>query len=490
VNLNPLVFQYAVRGNRLADLSGQMLAAATEQRDRDLEDYLGNLDRKASSGVPGPPGPQGPVGPTGPPGATGPQGPQGATGAQGPKGDTGATGAQGPAGSPGAPGVVQAVVAGTNVTVNNTDPARPVVSATATSPPAGSTYVTDPARAGPRSDQPTWARFGHMSRSGYEGFLCAPSGDLQVVSPYQGGLNLHERNAADTGFSFFAGLKNGSSNLNGWSLGTHPSYASRFTLWPTARSGANEYVLAVEADASSTYLNAATTAVRLRVANADQFYVDASNAWVYARHLLIKGNDGNDISWQNAHLQIAGANDDWYPRLLLYTSGCAPQIRANHYNGDVVEFVNNAASAFCPIYASAFTVNSALDTKRDIRALRPERDRIVVRHDPRSDTVPDVDIMDLRPVAFRPRVPSIDPDTGEARDASTWVGHMGLRERIGLVADEVREVIPSAVAHDNRGEVVGIDYAQITVALLDHVQRLTETVQTLQYRIAELEARP
>lgn len=89
MNLNPLVFQYLIRGNRLADLNGQMLAAAVDQRDRDLEDYLGQLDKKASSGVPGPPGPTGPVGP---PGATGTQGPPGATGSQGPAGP------QGPAG--------------------------------------------------------------------------------------------------------------------------------------------------------------------------------------------------------------------------------------------------------------------------------------------------------------------------------------------------------------------------------------------------------
>lgn len=43
MNLNTLPFQYAIRGNRLVDLNGQMLAAAYEQRDRELEDYLGGV---------------------------------------------------------------------------------------------------------------------------------------------------------------------------------------------------------------------------------------------------------------------------------------------------------------------------------------------------------------------------------------------------------------------------------------------------------------
>ena len=89
-------------------------------------------------GATGATGPQGPIGNTG---ATGPQGPQGPQGIQGTTGNTGATGPQGPIGNTGpqgatgatgpqgSPGVVQSIVAGTNVTVNNSDPANPIVSA-------------------------------------------------------------------------------------------------------------------------------------------------------------------------------------------------------------------------------------------------------------------------------------------------------------------------------------------------------------------------
>ena len=64
MNLNPLVFQYGLRGTRLADLHGQMLAIAFEDRDRQLEDYLGTIGATGPTGPVGPAGPAGPAGPT------------------------------------------------------------------------------------------------------------------------------------------------------------------------------------------------------------------------------------------------------------------------------------------------------------------------------------------------------------------------------------------------------------------------------------------
>ena len=68
-----------------------------------------------------PKGDKGDTGSTGAVGPTGPQGPIGNTGATGPAGATG------PKGDPGDDGVVQAVIAGTNVTVDDTDPANPII---------------------------------------------------------------------------------------------------------------------------------------------------------------------------------------------------------------------------------------------------------------------------------------------------------------------------------------------------------------------------
>lgn len=75
----------------------------------------------------------GPTGATGPVGPTGATGPTGGTGSQGPQGTQGPTGSTGAAG---APGVVQAVVAGANIIVDSTNPARPIVTGTAVPSPS------------------------------------------------------------------------------------------------------------------------------------------------------------------------------------------------------------------------------------------------------------------------------------------------------------------------------------------------------------------
>lgn len=81
------------------------------------------------AGPQGPTGPQGDVGAQGNVGPTGADGAQGPTGAAGPQGDVGPQGNVGPQGPAGADGVVQSIVAGTNVTVDATDPANPIVNA-------------------------------------------------------------------------------------------------------------------------------------------------------------------------------------------------------------------------------------------------------------------------------------------------------------------------------------------------------------------------
>jgi hypothetical protein len=137
--------------------------------------------------------------------------------------------------------------------------------------------------------------------------------------------------------------------------------------------------------------------------------------------------------------------------------------------------------------ASAFNVASTLAIKQDVRTLRPERDRADVRHPWDVSEAPPPDIMALRPVAFRPRADLISMATDTGLPRTGVIGHEERRERIGLIAEEVQHVLPTAVNHNVDGDALGIDYAQVTVALLDHVQQLTATVETLRYRITELE---
>lgn len=82
----------------------------------------GDTGATGATGATGPQGVKGDTGDTGPQGLKGDTGATGATGAKGDKGDTGATG---PAG---ADGLMTSVVAGAGISVDNTDPANPIVS--------------------------------------------------------------------------------------------------------------------------------------------------------------------------------------------------------------------------------------------------------------------------------------------------------------------------------------------------------------------------
>jgi hypothetical protein len=190
------------------------------------------------------------------------------------------------------------------------------------------------------------------------------------------------------------------------------------------------------------------------------------------------------------------------PRIAFWCPNIAPQLRANTAYGDHLEVINNPGSAYANIRAAAFPVASSLAFKEDVRPIRI-RDLPPALNDKWDDKVGTLDIMALRPVAFRPKVGALEilptdkdkPIDGadsttwfnKERDHSTWLGHQGHRERLGLIAEEVENVLPSAVDHYEDGTHGAIDYAQIVVAMLDHVQRLTDEVSTLRYRISELE---
>jgi len=213
-----------------------------------------------------------------------------------------------------------------------------------------------------------------------------------------------------------------------------------------------------------------------------------------------------DTGWPSAHILAYGTDSGAYQtRIAMHCPGVAPQIRVIATEGSQFQFVNEDSGAWVDCKAFHFLDQSTIRVKRDVRSLRPDRDFLPIELDPYSDTVDaPPDIMALRPVAYRPKqrqtviVPTDpsgdystvipdDPTTFESVPRMDFIGDQSNREVLGLIAEEVQHVIPSAVWHDSNKDADSIHYSQITVALLDHVQQLTATVQTLQYRIAELE---
>ena len=362
------------------------------------------------------------------------------------------------------------------------------VSAAAASIPAGSSYVTSPAQAGHQTESSANARFGNVSVADKNvGYMAGSTGYLDVIAAYGTPIVLYTRNSAGTGYMPIARFATTTSSINGWGIGPSPPHGAGWeALWYDGYTAAGDYTLMT--NVNTTILNARSN-ISVRIGNAVILDVTAGATNQGVRQTVFF-NTGNE-SWATAQQEIASGTGSGSSARVTLHHYYAPQFRCHQAAGDRISFMNEAGANYCNVEALGYITSSALALKTDVRSLSPQRERIVVRHDPLTDTVPPVDIMALRPVTFRSSDPvliGIDDDGNRIPEPPESVLAIEkARERLGMVADEVQHIIPSAVDHDRYGNPRGIDYAQITVALLDHVQRLTEEVATLRYRVAELE---
>ena len=90
-------------------------------------------------------------------------------------------------------------------------------------------------------------------------------------------------------------------------------------------------------------------------------------------------------------------------------------------------------------------------SRRTFARFVPSVSASFVHRDPASDIVEQPDIMALRPTVYRSRKLMQLGDEDYPDD--TPLGRETRRERMGLIADEVQYVIPSAVMHDFDGDV-------------------------------------
>jgi|SRR5215471_1550593 len=353
--------------------------------------------------------------------------------------------------------------------------------------------VASPAECGPRASLPTQARFGNTAESTKAlGFFSAADGSVFTIAPT--GVPFGWWEVVGGTPTQVGGIQNNLLYTQVWKFGQHPNLSNTPGIWLNGSDAAANVI--INANTTTSALNAGST-VCLRIGNVNYVVLD-NNAFQCARRVSLSG-DTPGVDWSTANICIAPGTSGQQAKVAFQSPGVAPILRTAASLGENIGCVNSANSAYAPLWASAFTVNSTATAKRGIRSLR-ERDFVPVEHDAMSDEVSVPDVMSLRTVAFRPKVGALRiVPTGDgpvdANDRSSWefddqvgiLGHEGQRERLGLIAEEVETVLPSAVSHDEDGNAMGIDYAQITVALLDHVQRLTEEVATLRYRITELE---
>lgn len=261
----------------------------------------------------------------------------------------------------------------------------------------------------------------------------------------------------------------------------------------------------------SALLGCGTLSVNLAGAITSGWSADIGGASsLYCRGIIRSDNyvqavktDG--VVWNTAQIQAYSNGNyvqmSWYQNV----GGAAPQQRNHSSEGYRLTAVNSDQSGYSNYKAGAFEVASSIDYKLNVHSLSPEIEPRFAFVEWDEDTIEYVDIMALRPVVYRKQgfpqkiVPApgyTEVDSMDLEHTSQIVENFDYiwqtehyRERLGLIAEEVARVIPSCIQFrwpDAKPDA--IDYAQITVALLDHVQRLTRQVETLQYRVIELES--
>ena len=318
-----------------------------------------------------------------------------------------------------------------------------------------SSTVTPPAQAGPRSDYKHDVRFGHLAQRGTNGLFASFAGNMYaIVGGTPAPFNIFGPAPTNTRF---ASIRDTFSILNGWAMGIHPNHGL-YGFWRRdSEAGVGQYRLL---SASGTTIVNGEGSVELRVANSVRSLAGAVDSFTY-NHSYLEGAvrcryiPTNRV-WNTASLQVSPQGGD-RAVIAFNAPGVAPQFCERvGPRGIRARRRPVGPRDYAPLRASSFIVSSALKTKRAVRPLRVVPEQITTYHDPMLNCVPpEPDVMALRPVAFRPHVPAyVINDDGDSveRDPATWLGHEGVRERLGLIADEVQYVIPSAVAHNDQGE--------------------------------------
>lgn len=162
---------------------------------------------------------------------------------------------------------------------------------------------------------------------------------------------------------------------------------------------------------------------------------------------------GSGASWDKAHLALVDESGDHVANLALVDGeGGGVQLLWSSANGSVLSVVNANNDGYAAVWGGAYTNQSTRDSKTDIRTLES-----------------DGDVIDrLRPVVFK------------------WKNHSQNRDRLGLIAEEVDDVLPEIVDYVD-DKPIGLQYDGVIPLLLAEVQQLRRRLANVEARLASKE---
>lgn len=161
-------------------------------------------------------------------------------------------------------------------------------------------------------------------------------------------------------------------------------------------------------------------------------------------------------TWDNSGIVVHGSA--YRNGITIHAGNVAPVLKV-YADAEVLQARNNPDTGFVPLRASEFQVWSTRASKKSVRDLERAGEKVARLH----------------PVRFkRPAGPRVDGSSPEGPDRRN-----GEADKLGLIAEDVAEVMPEAVVWGADGQPEALDYAAIVAALLKAHQELAEEVARL-----------
>jgi hypothetical protein len=220
------------------------------------------------------------------------------------------------------------------------------------------------------------------------------------------------------------------------------------------------------------------------------------------------GSPWSVMGFRAESLAAGGTNSAGY---VAHVPGYAPQMRVYQGSGEIWNFLNNPNTGYVPLWASAFTVQSTLRSKKDITTIEDgeilsrlaETPRVVrYRYKVGPQTlVPDERFADVdarwQASGHAPLTPQPHHFGSQAHDCVVMncAGNadspcpitVNSEPDVGVIAEEWDEVWPELVWVDEEGEIGGFDYTRLGPVAMRAAALLLSQVEELAARVAALE---
>ncbi len=438
--------------------------------------YRSNLSLTGSTGAPGPTGPTGPTGLTGPTGPTGPSGSNGSPGSPGPTGPTGPTGPSGSAGPPGPTG-----------------PAGP----TGPTGPSGSAGLAGPP--GPTGPSGSTGPTGVTGPPGPTG----PAGPTGPTGPSAGITSY--TNPADNRVltSVDSSTINAEANLtfNGSALAVNGGLTvgsltadSNFPFYVTTATTTNRYSLAN----MGMGFNLSDSYAQLQLYGSNGGYIDFqltanqdSSGRIFYNSSGFAINSSTTISTDTRSPAFYDSNDTSYYIDPASTGVCLRlngEVRIEGPTGTThLNYSNDGGNNYYRGYANYFDQNQTY--VNDLRAyIMYDWSNTGYYCDPASTSVLNavtcVSLTETSSERYKENIYTLDNALDKViRLRGVSYNKKGNKtQEIGVIAEEVAEIIPEVVNLDFDKQPDSVSYGRITALLIEAIKELKSEIEILKQK--------